>query len=144
MTSGYISRFDECISICSKDRVGSGVDGFGEPRADVCLAAGAYGLREVDRQPCSYRYKRCRCIPNDASVGGLPAQSDILHKLLRFGGGIKHSVSDAKELWAHAEKCGSNAIKRVGIIRALVLHLPYSTGKLIRPDRMSSISIELK
>ena len=105
---------------------------------------GMISYTESDEQRGQVSYKRCRCIPNDASVGGLPAQSDILHKLLRFGGGIKHSVSDAKELWAHAEKCGSNAIERVGIIRALVLHLPYSTGKLIRADRMSSIGIELK
>ena len=102
----------QCFTtFCSEGRVGSGVYGLREPGANICLALRTRGLGETDCQPHRRRYKKCCRVPHHTAVGGLPAQPDLLHNVLRFGRSSEDAVGDAEEPWAHAEKGGRCALE---------------------------------
>ena len=73
-------------SFSSRLRVGAHVDRFRQPGFDARFPARACRLHDVDRQPFRGRREERRRIAHHAAICRLPAQPDVLHNVLGFGG----------------------------------------------------------
>ncbi|MBE1583051.1 hypothetical protein H4W80_001309 [Nonomuraea angiospora] len=81
--------------------VGAGVDGFGQPRAEMGLAADAGGPGGVDRQPGGRGGQERGGVLDRGAVVGLPAQPDVLHQVLGLADAGQHPVGDPEQARSH-------------------------------------------
>jgi hypothetical protein len=85
-------------------RVGRGVDHLDKRQADVHLAAGTSGLRDVDRESRRRRGEKCSGIAHGAPVSALPADPRLLHHVIRFTCTSEDPICDAEQPWTHGLK----------------------------------------
>jgi hypothetical protein len=95
----------------AEGRVLAGVDGLGQPRADVGLATRARRLQGVDGEARRRRREERGRILHDRPVGALPAQPGLLHDVLRLRGAAEHPVRDAEEASAHGLEDGERLVE---------------------------------
>ena len=95
--------------------IGGRVDGFGEPWADVGLAAGASGGEGVDGEAGGGGNEEGGGVEDDGAVGALPAQPDFLDEVFGLGGGAEHAIGDAEETRSRGEEGLRRVVEIVGI-----------------------------
>jgi hypothetical protein len=89
-------------------RVGAGLDRFGQPRADVGLAAGAGRAEDVEREARGGGDEPAGEVFDLLEVGALEADPGVLDCVLGLGDGAEEAVGDADQAGSQVfeEGCG--------------------------------------
>lgn len=104
------AQLQRLTSFHCRPGIGAGVDRFQQPGPDGRLPPRACGLHDVDRHAPRRRCEERGGVANQAAVYRLPAQPDVLHKVLGLGRAAKHAAGDPDETRTHAEECRETVV----------------------------------